>query len=213
MRALLLVCLTLALGGCPFSIYQLDRRPEEQPLAEPVLINRPGPLHHEAAGFEFSEQYGSFQRVTAYRYDVEGLHASFGYNDRSDGCLVVATFYVYPTPRLTVLGSPPEVVASAYRTFLEREFERSKQELERSHPTMHTLETSDASTPSAGAALRGTRLRFHEADSASELRLFVYGSPAWFLKYRFTYPEACAPEAERRLTALVAQLPWATQSP
>ena len=57
MRAAL-VALALALCGCPFGgVTQLNRLPKSEPLAQPELVNRPGPLLHEPTGFEFAERH------------------------------------------------------------------------------------------------------------------------------------------------------------
>jgi hypothetical protein len=40
MRGFLLLGLVLFASGCPLSVYQLDRLPDSQPLAESELFNR-----------------------------------------------------------------------------------------------------------------------------------------------------------------------------
>jgi hypothetical protein len=204
----LALCLILALTGCPFTVNQINRLPGSQPLGQPVLFNRPGPLLHEPSGFEFPEWYANFQRVTAYRYDSAGLHVSIGYNDRRPDCLIVATFYVYPTPRMSFVGASPDVVSSIERGWLDQEFARSKRDIEQHHSAMESVHETPAATPVGGSALRGPSLTFREAASVSELRVFVYGHQ-WFLEYRFTYPEACQAEARQRLDAMIQELPWA----
>ena len=203
-----LVGFILVLSGCPFGVNQLNRLPDSKPLAEPVLFNRPGPLVHEASGFEFRESYDHFQRVTAYRYDTAALDVGLGYNDRWSACVIAATFYVYPTPRRSFLGAPPDVVSSLERGWLNDEFTRSKREIEHHHPAAHSAATGPVSTPVRGEILHGSSLTFRESGNFSELRLFVY-ERRWFLKYRFTYPESCQTEAAPRLEALIQQLPWA----
>jgi hypothetical protein len=200
--------LILGLAGCPFTVNQLNRLPATEPLAQPASFNRPGPLLHEPSGFEFPEWYAHFQRVTAYRYDSAGLHIGIGYNDRRPECLIVATFYVYPTPRMSFVGASPDVVSSIERGWLDQEFGRSKRDIEQHHPAMESVHETPVVTPAGGSALHGSSLTFREAASVSELRLFVYGHQ-WFLKYRFTYPEACEGESRQRLDAMIQELPWA----
>ena len=208
MRTTVVAVVALALAGCPFTVNQVNRLPATQPLAQPVLFNRPGPLLHEASGLEFAERYEDFQRVTAYRYDTAGLNVGIGYNDRRPGCLLVATFYLYPTPRMSFIGASPAVVASTEQRWLDGEFARSKAEVEQHHPGLQDPVVAPCTTPAAGTGLQGSCLTFHEAGNISELRLFVYRHQ-WFLKYRLTYPEACRTDATSRLDALVAKLPWA----
>ena len=208
MRSIVLVIIAFGLTACPFTVNQLNRLPASQPLAQPVLFNRPGPLLHEASGFEFPDWYDNFQRVTAYRYDTGGLDVGIGYNDRRPDCLIAATFYVYPTPRMSFVGASPDAVASMERGWLNNEFARAKAGIEHHHPAMQSPVVGPAATPSGSSVLQGSSLTFREAGSVSELRLFVYGHQ-WFLKYRFSYPESCQPEASSRLEAMIPRLPWA----
>ena len=138
MRSIVLVIIAFGLTACPFTVNQLNRLPASQPLAQPVLFNRPGPLLHEASGFEFPDWYDNFQRVTAYRYDTGGLDVGIGYNDRRPDCLIAATFYVYPTPRMSFVGASADPVASMERGWLNNEFARAKAGIEHHHPAMQS---------------------------------------------------------------------------
>ena len=201
--------MVLALSGCPFGgVTQLNRLPESQALQTPQLFNRPGVLRHEATGFDFSEWYENFQRVTAYRYDTAELNISIGYNDRRPACLVVATFYVYPTPRMSFVGASPSVVASIEEGWLRDEFARSRAEVEAAHPGLRGPSVSSVATPLGGSFVQSPSFRFREADKVSELRLLIYDRQ-WFLKYRFTYPRSCESVATKRIESLNRQLPWA----
>ena len=209
MRMAILLFVVLILAGCPFGgVTQMNRLPEIQLLPEARLINRPGSLRHQPTGFEFAESYATFQRVTAYQYDTAGLDISVGYNDRAPTCLVVATFYVYPTPRMSFIGASPNVVASLQERWLLTEFARSKAEIEATHPAAHSPAVSPSTAPIRGDRARGASLRFSEGDTLSELRLFIYDRQ-WFLKYRFTYPTSCESEARGRIDSLLEKLPWA----
>ncbi len=204
----LLVGLLLGLTGCPLSLYQANRLPESRPLAEPVLFNHPGPLLHEPTKLLFEEEYQRFERVTAYRYDTTGQSVSFGYNDRRADCLIVATIYIYPTPRMVFVGASPNAVEVTEQKTLEQGFAESKAEVDHYHPGLQSPLVGASTTLAAGSELHGTSMIFRDSDSVSELRLFVYRHQ-WFLKYRFTYPEACRADASARIDALVASLPWA----
>jgi hypothetical protein len=116
---------------------------------------------------------------------------------------------VYPTPRMSFIGASPDVVSSLEQGWIDEEFDRSKTEIERFHPTMRSPVVRSVSTPAPGAFLRGSSFSFRESGNVSELRLFIHDRQ-WFLKYRFTYPESCKSEASSRIEAMVSQLPWAT---
>jgi hypothetical protein len=209
MKFLILAIMALLLSGCPLGgVSQINRIPESQALREPELFNRPGVLTHEPSGFAFPEWYANFQRVTAYRYDTAGLNVGIGYNDRRPTCLIVATFYIYPAPRMTFVGASPSVVASLQESWLRDEFARSKAEIEAAHPNLREPSVQPSVTPVSDLLVQGPSFAFAESDHLSELRLFLYNRQ-WFVKYRFTYPESCRTEALARLGALDRELPWA----
>ncbi|HEY2776177.1 MAG TPA: hypothetical protein VGK20_19205 [Candidatus Binatia bacterium] len=205
-RTILIFGTLVGLSGCP--VYHLNDLPESQSVDQPVLFNRPGSLVHEASGLKFAEWYDHFQRVTAYQYDTLGTNVGIGYNDRRPECLIVATFYLYPTPPMSFIGASPNAVASIEGNWLEQEFARGMAAIEKYHPTLESPVIAASTTPVVGTVLRGSSFTFHESGEFSELRLFVYRHQ-WFLKFRFTYPDSCSAEAESRLEALVANLPWA----
>jgi hypothetical protein len=208
MRRLGSIIFAVALSGCPFGgVNQLNRLPESQPLREPQLVNRPGVLTHDPTRFSFPEWYDNFQRVTAYRYDTGGLDFSVGYNDRRPDCLIVATFYIYPAPRMTFIGASPSVVSSLQQSWLRNEFARSKQEIDAAHPGLRDASVRDRLAPIGDSLVEGPSYEFSEAEDVSEMRLFLYDRQ-WFLKYRFTYPQSCEADALTRLAALARKLPW-----
>jgi hypothetical protein len=207
-HALSLAGLTLLLTACPiFTVTHVNRLPESRPLDRPAGQNPPGPIRLEVHDLEFAERYGTFERVGLYRYDSAGLNVGIGYNDLSADCGIVATFYVYPTPRMSFVGAEPHAVAATERSWLEAEFANVRAELAQFHPQMTSERVGVATTPVAGEPLAGESLTFYETGAFSELRLFVHDHQ-WFLKYRFTYPEWCREEVAPKIDALVASLPW-----
>ena len=209
MRFLILAILVAVSTGCPFTgVTQLNDIPESQRLGEPELFNHPGVLTHEPTGFAFPESYDHFQRVTAYRYDTAGLHVGIGYNDCRPTCLVVATFFIYPAPRMSFVGANPSVVASLQEKWLDQEYQQSKTEIYLAHPGLRELSTSATTGSTVETFVEGPKFRFAEADQLSELHLFLYDRQ-WFLKYRFTYPRSCESDALAALAAMTRQLPWA----
>jgi hypothetical protein len=213
MKFLVLASVVLLLSGCPFgAVNQINRIPESQPLREPELFNRPGVLTHEPSGLAFPERSANFQRVTAYRYDTAGLNVAIGYNDRRPTCLIVATFYVYPAPRMSFVGASPSVVTSLQESWLRDEFARSKAEVEAAHPNLWNPAVQAFVNPLSDLLVQGPSFAFAESEHLSELRLFLYRRQ-WFIKYRLTYPESCKTEALARFNALDRELPWAAAQP
>jgi hypothetical protein len=199
--------LSLALAGCPKPVTQPAIPADSRPLAQPMNINRPGPLVHAGTGLEFGERYEHFERVSAMQFDTAGLNVGVGYNDRRPECLIVSTFYLYPTPRMGIVGAAPEVVASLERDWLERGFAQSRGDVLQAHPRLESPVQGRVTTAADGETLEGKSYAYREADKLSELRLFVFRHQ-WFLKYRFTYTAACRGDAEARLAELVGLMPW-----
>ena len=184
---------------------------DSEPLGRPVSVKISGPLIHEPSGFEFPESYDSFSRSLILRYDTAGLDMSVHYNDKWAGCKLATTFYVYPTPRTSGTGAPPDMTPSVQEGWLEEQIQNSKYAIKHYHPSLQSLTTGTTTTPTADGNLNGRLLTFREAGKFSEQRVFVYKT-IWFLKYRFTYPESCRTEAASRIQSLLSQLPWATGS-
>lgn len=210
MKIFRLAIIILLTSGCvSCGVYQLSPIPESRPLLQPALINHPGILTHSHTGFAFSEQYGNFQRVTAYRYDTAGVDISIGYNNRSLACFIAATFYIYPAPQMSFIGASPAVVASLQENWLRAEFARSKAGVKSAHPKLREISIQNSVIPVGESLVQGPSFTFAESGHLSELHLFLYNKQ-WFVKYRFTYPESCEAEASTRLKSLALQLPWAT---
>lgn len=210
MRLLVTVLLALMLSGCPFGgVSQMNRIPHSAPLSEPELFNRPGILRHDPTGFTFSERYDNFQRVNSYRYDQDGIQVSIGYNDRRPGCLIVATIYIYPAPRMTFIGASPKAVASLQQRWLRDEFASSKADVESAHPNLQERPSQPSTACDSESVVQGPSFHFAESDLLSEMHLLIYDRQ-WFVKCRFTYPKTCEAEARARLDTLTRQFPWAT---
>jgi hypothetical protein len=184
---------------------------DSEPLGRPVPMKISGPLIHEPSGFEFPESYDSFSRTLVLRYDTAGLDMSVHYNDKWADCKLATTFYVYPTPRMSSIGAPPDMTTSVQEGWLEEQIQSSKYAIKYYHPSLQSLTTGTTTTPTTDGNLNGRLLTFQEAGKFSEQRVFVYKT-VWFIKYRFTYPESCRTEATSRIESLISQLPWATGS-
>jgi hypothetical protein len=208
------VSVLLALTACSSGARPAPLPPSPL-LVKAVSFERPGPLRHDATGFEFAERYGAFERVSARRYDTEGLNVGIGYDDRQPECTIVTTFYVYPTPETPEAAPRADTVVEDPRareqSWLDAELAMAHRSIRYNNPAMLLPQLSIASTPSARGTLAGLQLAFRDTSYLSELRLFVW-SKRWFLKYRFTYPETCEAEASQRIAALVAAMPWSRKA-
>jgi len=207
MRVILIVGFAFILSGCPGTVNQINRLPDSQSLDRLIPINQPGPLLHEASGFTFPERYGNFQRIKAYQYDVAGLNKSFSYQDNRANCLLLATLYLYPTPRMTFIGAGPDTVASIEREWLKNEVDQTKGFIEDYFSPNPPAVVSPVTTPVLGDSLKGSSLVFTKDESIQAFWLFIFNRK-WFLKYRFTYPVSCQMEVGPRLDSLIRQLPW-----
>lgn len=213
MRILIVVMLALVLSGCPFGgVNQVNTVQQSERLREPELFNRPGMLSHAATGFAFAEWYDNFERVNAYRYDRAGLSASFGYNDRTADGLIVATVYIYPAPRMTFVGASPRTVASLQQGWLSEEFAASKAQIEVAHPGLQERPSRPFVAPEGDSVIQGPSFSYVDSDLLSELHLLIYDRQ-WFVRCRFTYPEAYEVQARARIDALAPQLPWVATQP
>ena len=209
MRLIFILGFSIILSGCPGTVNQINRLPDSQSLDRPTPINHPGPLRHEPSGFTFPERYDNFQRVNAYRYDTVGLNEGFGYNDHRPDCLVVTTFYLYPTPKMTFIGARSDTVSSIEQEWLTNEVDRSEAFIKDYFAPKPPAVVVPVTTPVKGGTLQGSSLTFQKSGKISEFRFFVLNHK-WFLKYRFTYPVSCQAEVGPRLDSLLRQLPWAT---
>ncbi|MEM7411953.1 MAG: hypothetical protein AAF430_17115 [Myxococcota bacterium] len=209
LRALVIGIAALLLSGCPFAgTTQLDLRPSTSPLPEPEPINRPGDLVLENTGFVFPERYGDFIRVAALRFDTAGLDLSVGYNYRTAGCLIAATVFVYPTPRMQFVGASSEVIESVQARWISEEFTARVAEIRAHHPDITSELTYEAHLPYRGTALTGPGFFFEARTNRSEMSLFVHDA-RWFIKPRFTYPASCREQARGLIDSFLRKLPWA----
>jgi hypothetical protein len=205
-----LVLVSVVLVAC--GVYQVNTLPPSQVLDEPMSIQRPGPLVQPLSGLEFAESYGGFARVSAVRYDTEGLNLAIGYNDARPDCPIVLTFYIYPAPRMSFIGAAPSVVVAMQRSWLDAEYAQCKAEIAARHAGLESPVDASTTTQISGEQLKGALFTYRERQVRSELRLFVW-KLRWFVKYRITYPLACQELAGSRLTTLISEMPSQVRDP
>jgi hypothetical protein len=198
--------LLLVTGGCTPVRYS-HTLPPTQPLPQPLSIQHPGTVLHEASGYRFPERVAGFERVGATVFDVQHQQIAIGYDRETPGCRTTATVFLDPAP-LFVLATPSEAALGAMkRLILDRAYDARKATVRQVHPAIAGLvEDSAATTPAGGTVLRGRSLTFQEGHDTSEMHVFLL-STEWILTYRFTYPRACTDQAAGQLNELRAGLP------
>jgi hypothetical protein len=182
----------VGLSGCP--VTHVNRVPESSPLTHATAIPVVGDFKHNSSGYLFPIQVGAFQRADLFQYDSAGLDISAGYNNALPGCLVALTIYIYPTPRMTLIGADPDLVRSLEERWLEGAYTRAKQEISRAHPDA-VLESESARTLDG---VPGKKAVYSIGEAESELSEFVVHH-SWFLKYRATYPSQCSAQARQAI--------------
>lgn len=176
--------LALLLCGCP---------PKTQYLDSPLPHGGEG---HRESGISFPQRVGDLQRTRVVRYDKDGRDVSANYDSTDRLLRLFATVYVYPAPPLTVIGSPPEVVAQARSGLAEREFARNKLEILRNQSGAKLIEEREATHSEGGKTHHGAVAIYEynysfggpEVPVRSYLYLFCNVDGKWSIKYRFTHP-------------------------
>ncbi len=186
-RMLALVAL-IPLQGCP--VYKLNKLPESSPLQHPIAISVSGDFRHTQSKYQFPSENAGFQRSALIQYDNAGLHISAGYNGGSTQCPTALTIYVYPTPRMSLIGASPEVVRSLDADWLDVAYLQSKQEISVAHQNA-LLQKEDSRTQDG---VPGKKALYLIGDRSSELFVFVVDH-TWYLKYRISYLAACTEKA------------------
>src|SRR5262245_50828993 len=190
LKGILPAAAALVLCGCP-SVHTRS-------LSQPERVAVRGAYVHSASKITMPESVAGFQRDSVSRYDADGLDVSGAYNLVTPSHRIAATVYVYPSPSLTSIGSPPDVVAGARAHLTEAEFQRRKQEIQQAHPGAVLVEQRGISR-AEGVQTYAGRLAVFEYEEVyagsrmpvrSRLCLFCYVGGKWTVKYRFTHPKS-----------------------
>lgn len=196
----------LLLCGCPSM--------HTRSLAQPERVAVRGAYVHSASKITMPESVAGFQREGITRYDADGLDVSGAYNLVTPSHRIAATVYVYPSPPLTSIGSPPDVVAGARAHLTEGEFARRKQEIQQAHQGAVLVEQRDVSRAESGQSYAG-KLAIFEYEEVfagsrmpvrARLYLFCYVGGMWTVKYRFTHPKG--EDAGREIQEFIQKWSW-----
>lgn len=203
--AVLTVCLSLFLAGCPV-------RP--RPLSQPETIVAEGAYVHEKSGMTFPLSVGDYRRTEIIRYDEQNLDVSAGYDLYDGRRKVAATVYVYPAPSPLSIGALMNTVVSGRAILTKKEFEARTREILHAHPGGKLTEDTEMSIPIGGVTRVGRIATFeYEQNFAgqyqmvrSHLCMFDFVGGKWTLKYRITYPKNL--ETTSEIDAFLQGVPW-----
>ena len=172
-----------------------------------------------ASGMTFPPHVGAFDRGLVTRYQADGSNEGVGYNfvTVEPGVGVAATIYVSPSPTVTNLGSPDEVVDVAEALLCSQQFDAVQAQIEGVHPGAALVSERAIARAHGDANLSGHAAIYSfvapnffgrsNVELRSEAYLFCYVGGRWSVKYRFTYPADLA-EARGVIDAFVGQLAW-----
>jgi hypothetical protein len=190
-RTVLSAATATFLCGCPGVILA-------QPLAQPEREKVQGPYVHTGSGIVMPESVGNFERGFVTRFNQEATDISAGYNLFAPSNHIVITVYVYPAPKLTSIGSPPDVIAGAQTHLAEQEFDRRQQEIMHAHPKATLMDQHDTDHIENTHSFPGKTATYEFegifAGSSQSLRsllyVFCYVNGKWAIEYRVTFPKA-----------------------
>jgi hypothetical protein len=173
--------------------------PSPQYLTRPEAISVSGPYVHQASGFSFPVIAGEFVRGSVQKYDAQGQDISVAYNLTDRSRLIAATIYVYPSPPIISIGSPPSVIQTVRSHLCNQEFNTRMQEIMAAHPNARPVDTSGQP---ASTAEHFSLFEYEEVFAnvrqplLSELELSCHVNDKWTVKYRITYPRDLSVEYE-----------------
>jgi hypothetical protein len=201
-----LLVIIVGLAGCQSTSPNSTSQPNNNEVA--------GSYTHQPSGMMFPQTLADFQRADIKFYDKEGLDMSVGYNIYLPPRMVVATFYVFPAPRLVSIGSPPNVVDTAKEIAVKSQFESTKQAILEAHPGAKLIDEKDTSILQAGGYQSGKMATFEYEDLFAQKRqlvqsmlyLFCYAGSNWSIEYRFSYPKSF--DASKDIEDFMRSLSW-----
>lgn len=180
------------------------------------VMHPTGVYVQEATGMRYPESVGDFQRANVIRYKEDGTDESAGYNRAVPLKEIVATVYVFPSPRLRSFGSPQYVIEDARNRLCADQFHAIKNEVTSAHPDAvllregtTSLEQGDVKHEGHMAAYKLTNPRFAGRSNValhSDVYVFCYAGGKWTVEYRIDYPLEY--EASTEIADFMRDLVW-----
>ena len=146
----------------------------------------------------FPTAIDDFQRVTIIRYAPDGTDESAGYNYAKPMKEIVATVYVFPSPRVLSIGSPDYVVREAYDKVCQQQFQGVEREVMAAHPAATLVGDGPITIVQPDGNHAGFKATYDLVNdrafgrtnvaSRSEAYLFCFAGGKWSVEYRIDYP-------------------------
>jgi hypothetical protein len=168
-----------------------------------------GPYTQAPTGMTYPVAVGEFRRADIIRYKDDGTDESAGYNLETSTMEISATVYIFPSPSLTTIFSPQNVIDSARGHLCEAQFHTIQQEITSSHPDAVLVSQDKAMITQGDVVHNGYRASYtltnanffgrSQVTSRSDAYVFCYAGGKWTVEYRIDYPanyDAADPIAE-----------------
>jgi hypothetical protein len=169
-----------------------------------------------ATGATFPARIGVFNRGRIVQYADDGTDMSAGYGRILPGEEIVVTLYVYPSPAVASVNSPPEVVTTARALTCSRQFDTVQQEIEQTYDDESLVSEGAFDFERNGVTHIGFRATYTLTSPAfmgrantplrSEAYLFCHVGGRWSVKYRFSYPVDY--DASAQIAAFMQDWAW-----
>ncbi|MCC5851118.1 MAG: hypothetical protein JJU29_23760 [Verrucomicrobia bacterium] len=184
------ISLSILFLGCPTIRHPASTVPPGSPFGD----TPEGTVRHVHSGMEFPAEKAKFTRTGVRQYDARGLNVSAAYDFFSPR--IAATVFIYPTPPVRSIGSPPAVIEAARGRIAEGVFRGAMGEITQAHGDAELLEEREIPASDDGFDRPGYFARFtYTANFAgrrqtveSLLYTFSFVDDRWTVKYRITYP-------------------------
>ena len=164
-----------------------------------TVLQPEGPYTQAASGMTFPLAVGDFKRDKVVRYKPDGTDESAGYNRVEPRHEIAGTVYVFPSPRLTSIGSPQNVIEDARARLCEVQFRSVQKEVTGAHPDAKLVREEEVSLVQNGVTFVGHRASYsltnpvffgrRQQASRSDATIFCYAGGKWTVEYRFDYPD------------------------
>jgi hypothetical protein len=168
-------------------------------VAQNLTTLHPLGLYTQApTGMTYPMSVDEFRRVEIIRYKEDGTDESAGYNYLRPMNEIAATVYVFPSPPVTSIGSPRNVIAEARSLVCQQQFKAIEREVTTAHPDaaltadgQFTLTQGQNAHDGFKVSYDLTNARFfgrQNVTSRSDAYVFCFAGGKWTVEYRFDYP-------------------------
>lgn len=180
------------------------------------ILHPVGSYTQQPTGMVFPVSVDDFQRVEIIRYSKDGTDESGGYNYTRPMNEIVATVYVFPSPRVTSFGSPANVVAEARDVECRKQFKGVEQEVMTAHPDATLVGDGPVTLTQPGGSYSGYKASYDLTNprafgrtnvaARSEAYVFCFAGGKWTVEYRIDYPRES--DAAALIAAFMRDLTW-----